>query len=119
MQKVDPRKLKADWSRYERRAPWSVVSSRELSFVLGVHLQTINNWSMRGILPGQELRPDLPANKKFYRIGSIRAWLNGTDEEVENWAWIKRHLPSDVKTLEHAYQLCRIAYEVLEVEKPI
>ena len=81
--KTDPNSLKADWSRYERRAPWSFVSSRELSFVLGVSLNTISNYKMRGILPSPEPHPRFRGNRNWYKISTIKAWLTGrTEEEI-------------------------------------
>lgn len=119
MPKIDPLTLKTDWSRYERRAPWSVITSRELAEVLGVHLQTISNWAVRGILPPPVKHPRLRGNRNYYRISTIRAWLNGTDEDTESWAWINQYLPSGFESLEQARDVCWKAWKVLEIERPL
>lgn len=119
LKRIDPYKIQADWSRYERRAPWSVITSRELAEILGVHLQTINNWAIRGVLPLPVKHPRLRGNKNHYRISTIRAWLNGTDEDSEAWAWIDQHTPYGFNTLEQAQEVCRTAWKVLEIERPL
>lgn len=73
--KLEPSDITASWLTYEDHVPWSVVSSMELAKILGVHLQTINNWHIRGILPAPIEHPSLLGNKNYYRISAIKSWL--------------------------------------------
>lgn len=122
--KVDPRKLKADWSKFERRPVWAVISSRELASVLDVSLQTINNWHVRCILPAPVKHPRLRANKNYWRIQDVRSWLNGTTPDEEARLWLAIH-GSDYGLedidLEQAKSFCRACWRSLgiECEKPL
>lgn len=89
VKKTDPRALKPDWDKLNRIAPWSVISSRDLGHILGVHLQTVSNWRLRGVLPPPIHSGRLNQSKIYYRCATIRAWLNGTDEKTETDYWIK------------------------------
>lgn len=81
MRKTKPQQLKADWSRIPPRALWEHVTSRELSKVFGVHLQTINNWRIRDILPEPDEKSGRRrGNKNYYRVATIRAWLESRTE---------------------------------------
>ncbi len=114
MPKIDSHNLNADWSQYERRPPWGYVTSAELAEVLGVHIQTISNWKLRGILP----EPDrLKGNRNRYRISAIKSWLEARDESSVTWDWIRRYLPASVKNLEEAEYLVQYCYSIFEVER--
>ena len=120
--KVNPRTLKSDWSRYERRPPWSVVSSRELAGILGVHLQTISNWTIRGILPLPVKHPRLKANKNYFRISTLREWLEGRAEEGIQWEWLQKWMPEQIPYihhLPHAERWLLLIYKELGLEKPL
>lgn len=81
MKKTTPQHLKADWDQIPKRHLWEHVTSRELSKVFGVHLQTINNWRIRGILPEpDEKNWRRRGNKNYYRVATIRAWLESRTE---------------------------------------
>lgn len=114
-------KISADWSGYEKRAPWSTVTSRELSKILGVSLQSINNWKMRDILPAPEPSQNHKGNVNRYRISRIRAWLESQSEEQIQWDWINEHMNLDppFTSLEQAQKVARIGWEVLGIEKPV
>lgn len=110
--------IKANWSAFERRPTWSLVSSVELARILGVHLQTINNWKLRGILPSPEPQKRGAGNRNWYRISKIRSWLETRSEEDIHWSWIKQNIGYSFSSLKEADQLLRSAYKILEVEKP-
>lgn len=65
--------------RLPQRPPWHVISSRELARALGVHLQTLANWRIRGKGPKPEPNGRFRGNRSYYRLGDVIAWL--TDEE--------------------------------------
>jgi hypothetical protein len=96
VKKTTPDTLTADWSVLSPRAPWEHVTSMELSRLLGVHLQTINNWRIRRILP--EPAPNsrqLRGNKNYWRCGVIRALLEGKKEDDLVREWVKQDIGAD------------------------
>lgn len=114
-------KIKADWTGFERRAPWCSVTSRELSKILGVSLQTINNWKMRDILPAPEPSHLHKGNVNRYKISKIKSWLEGKDEETIQWEWIDKYAKENppFKSLEQAHYVIRVCHKIYEVEKPL
>lgn len=121
MRKIDPHEIQADWSRYERRPTWSVVSSTELAEVFGVHLQTISNYKIRGILPPPTKHRSLCGNKNYYRISTIRAWLENRTEEDIHWEWARKWLEGLVDSMEslnHLESAVCTGYAIFGVEKP-
>lgn len=119
MTRFDPSQLSPNWIGYERRPTWSVVTSAELAQVLGVHLQTINNWKVRGILPAPVTDKKLVGNKNYFRISEIKTWLENRPEEQIHWEWIKSHIPYDIESLAQAEYTVLQAYRFLNVEKPL
>lgn len=118
-----PKCIRADWSKFERRPTWSVVSSRELSVALNVSLQTICNWRLRGILPEPEPHTrSLNGNKNYYKISKIRAWLENRTEESVHWEWAKKWLPEYIDNIPNLAQVescVKAAYKLFGVEKPL
>jgi len=93
----------------------------ELSKVLGVHLGTLNNWLIRGILPPAVENPRLPRNKNWFRISSIKAWLEGTTEEAVIWNWAFAVLPEvagHLKSLDQLAFILTTAYDIYGLLKP-
>ena len=84
--------IKANWQGFEKRAPWCSVTSRELSNILGVSLQTINNWKMRNILPLPEESHKHKGNVNRYKVSKIKSWLEGKNEEQIQWDWINEYI---------------------------
>lgn len=99
------------------RPPWHVVSSRELAGVLGVTLQTLANWRVRGIGPPPEPSSQFKGHREHYRIDRVLAWLSERNGEPRqpwtfNAAFIAQHLGATtlsaeetaaaIATLEHA-----------------
>lgn len=93
----------------------------ELSKILGVHLQTINNWRVRQVLPEPIVHKNLVGNKNYFRISSVRSWLEQRSEEEIAWEWAALVLPDFCKTIETLSQLeylVKSVPEVLGVKKP-
>lgn len=113
--------IKADWSKFERRPTWSIVSSRELSEALGVSLNTICNWRMRKILPEPFFHPQLKGNKVYYRISALRAWLEGRAESEIHWEWLETHfdIGTPFSSLKQAEEVVILCWDVYGVEKPV
>lgn len=116
MPKVNPRNIQADWSRYEKTPPWSFISSAELSKVLGLHIQTLANYRLRGILE-PDSHPRLRGNKRYYRISKVLSWLTGESEEAITWRWINQYLIKGVKDVAEAQWYVKYGYKSLGVEK--
>lgn len=116
--KIKPDQIRADWSTFERRPTWSMVSSVELAQILGVHLQTINNWKLRGILPTPEPQKRGAGNRNWYRISKIRSWLENRPEADIHWSWIAQHIGQKFSSVKEADQVIRSCYRIFEVEKP-
>jgi hypothetical protein len=77
------------------RPPWRAVSSVELAGLLGIHLNTVWNWTMRGT--GPEPEPEgvhvRASNRRFFNLAVALAWLADRDgAPVEPWRWCRRWL---------------------------
>src|SRR5262245_52095803 len=68
------------------RPYWHVLSSRELAEVLGVTLQTLANWRVRGIGPPTEPSSHFRGHREHYRIDQVLAWLSERNGEPQP-AW--------------------------------
>jgi phage terminase Nu1 subunit (DNA packaging protein) len=117
MKKVEPHDLNVNWSLLDKYPIWSVVSSAELALVLNVHLQTINNWKIRGVLPTPVSHSSLSGNKNYFSVVQIRSWLESNEDHVIVAAWLEKHLP-DVETLEQAKQVVKVAWKELGLFRP-
>ena len=90
MKKMNPQAIKPNWGSVEKRSPTEHITSAELAKVLGVHLQTINNWKLRELLPKPESNSrTLRGNKNYYRISKIRGWLENKPEDEINREWLR------------------------------
>lgn len=119
MPSFNPSTLKPNWGLFDRRPTWSVVTSAELAQVLNVHLQTINNWKVRGILPAPVTDKKLVGNKNYFRISEIRAWLENKPESDIHGEWVQNHIPYDLESLAQAEYVVSKLYRSLNVEKPL
>ena len=98
MKKMNPQAIKPDWGSIEKRSPADHVTSAELAKVLGVALQSVNNWKLRGLLPKTESNSrTLRGNKNYYKISKIRAWLEGRTEDEINREWLRDEWSLDEK----------------------
>lgn len=57
--------------------PWKMMSSRELSQLLGVSLQVLANWRVRDAGPSPAPRRRGGGNRIFYRRSAVMEWLSG------------------------------------------
>ena len=113
MEKVSPHTLVANWNAIPERPPWAYLTSMELSKVLGKHLQTINNWRIRGILPQPEAKNrKLRGNKNYFRIGAIHAWLESRSELEIVRDWLKHEMGADTLTDGQVNYLLHSVYKV-------
>ncbi len=95
MKKTHPSNLTADWNAISPRAPWEHITSMELAKVLGVHLQTINNWVIRGIVIPSPPSPQRRGNKNYFSVGVLRAWLEARSEDDLVREWVKNDVGDD------------------------
>jgi len=71
----------ADFFVTRRCPPWRPMASRELAGLLGVSLQSLANWRVRGSGPEPEPPMKGKGNRTFYRPDKVLSWLEGTDKE--------------------------------------
>lgn len=67
-----------------KRPPWRPIASRDLSRLLGVSLQSLANWRVRGSGPEPEPHKRGQGNRIYYRPDKVMAWLSalcGTPHE--------------------------------------
>ncbi len=57
--------------------PWNMISSREVSQLLGVSLQVLANWRVRDAGPAPAPRRRGRGNRIFYRRSAVMEWLSG------------------------------------------
>lgn len=67
--------------------PWRTISSRQLASLLGVSLQTLANWRVRGTGPQTAPLKKGRGNKVFYRRDAVLAWL--CEDAVEPWEFCR------------------------------
>lgn len=71
--------------------PWRPISSRKLAAMLGVSLQSLANWRVRGTGPDAEPQKKGRGNRIFYRPDKVIAWLSCG--QTEDWlvceAWLR------------------------------
>ena len=113
MKKTNPSTLTADWSTISYPAPWQYITSAQLAKVLGVHLQTINNWVVRGILKPEPRSPQRRGNKNYFRVGAVQSWLSGESENDIVREWVKREVHNDTITDGQITWLLLSAYKTL------
>lgn len=66
--------------------PWRPIPSRDLSRILGVSLQTLANWRVRGTGPQVEPYKRGQGNRTFYRPDKVMSWLSSIrSERREPW----------------------------------
>lgn len=116
---VEVKNIKTSWEKYERRPTWCSVTSMELSKILGVSLQTINNWHTRGAMPLPMPRKNGQGNKNRFKIAAIRAWLEQRTEDEIHWEFINRQMGEGFETLEQAIWNAQNCPKAFNIEKPI
>jgi Helix-turn-helix domain len=112
MKKTNPSNLTANWSVISLRAPWEYVTSAELAKVLGVHLQTVNNWTIRGKLKPAPRSPQRRGNKNYFLVSYLRSWLEGKNEDDLVREWVKNDVDYDNLTDAQINWLMATLYKV-------
>lgn len=90
-----------------KRAPWDVLSSRELAGLLGVSIQVLANWRIRGHGPAPAPAECYRGNRTYYPVYEIEAWL----EEIEPWRAVQKwlqgrfHFPTPIETEERTWRM--------------
>jgi hypothetical protein len=75
------------------RPPWQALSSIELARLLGVHLNSVWNWTMRGTGPEPGDTHVRAANRRFFLPALVLEWLSAKEGNlVPAWAWSRRWL---------------------------
>lgn len=59
--------------------PWRPIPSRVLCRILGVSLQSLANWRVRGTGPQPEAFRKGGGNRTYYRPDEVLSWLTGGD----------------------------------------
>lgn len=70
--------------------PWRAITSKTLCERLGVSLQVLANWRVRGVGPAHDRAPKGAGNKMVYRPEEVASWL--TDLTVPAWEFSARWL---------------------------
>jgi hypothetical protein len=66
--------------------PWRLIPSRDVARLLGVSLQVLANWRVRGSGPPFDNTIRGKGNKVFYKRSDVLAWAAGQrGERVEAW----------------------------------
>lgn len=78
-------------------APWLFITSAELAKAIGVHLQTISNWRLRGKGPPAAPRGFFKGRPSRYMVGHVQAWAaEQAGVHVEPWklnaAWLHANM---------------------------
>jgi len=113
--------IKPQWQIIDKKPTWSHISTQELSEVLGVSVQNLNNWVLRGTMPQPEGKKRGYGNKNYFRISKIRSWLENKPENQIHKEWIENQFGDlgKLPTLKQAQDLVKNCWRILEVEKPI
>ncbi len=108
--------IKPNWSEYELTPPWSLISSRQLALVMGVHLQTISNYVCRGFLVPESQR----GNKNYFSISYLRSLFEEKEQSQIEWEWIEEYMDcgTPFTSLEQAQVVARIGWKELGINKP-
>lgn len=84
-------------SHVANMAPWLFITSAELARAIGVHLQTISNWRLRGKGPAPAPRGFFKGRPSRYMVGHVRAWAaEQAGEFIDPWtlnaAWLRDNM---------------------------
>lgn len=77
----------------DKAPPWRPITSRTLAPLLGVSLQSLANWRVRGSGPPFEGLEKGKGNKIFYRPDRTMAWLSNGQREPWEYCrdWLVAH----------------------------
>lgn len=68
--------------------PWRPISSRQVSQLLRVSLQSLANWRVRETGPEPEVRGTGRGNRIYYRPDKILTWIRGGPWWIHSAAWL-------------------------------
>jgi len=117
MTKLDPHALRPNWQPFIKRCPLGHITSKELSKVLSVSLQTINNWKMRELLPAPDQHPRLKGNKNYFQIAKIRAWIEDRPADEIIMEWARNQIAPDIKNVEQVKWAVTVGRKAYGVER--
>lgn len=73
--------------------PWRPIPSRLVAELLGVSLQSLANWRVRGTGPEPEPYKRGQGNRTMYRPDVVMAWLSGwSSEPKQPWEYSRQWL---------------------------
>lgn len=92
-----------------QRVPWDVVSSRELAEWLGVNMQVLANWRLRGKGPTPAPAGCFRGKSIYYPIFNVEAWKNGVEpwEAAANWLRERFIFPKPLETEERTWRIIK------------
>ena len=106
-----------DWSIIERRPTWGLCSSRELSKIYNVSLNTITSWSLRDKLSEIQKHPRISGNRHWYVIADVRSKLEAIPIDDIHDTWIKAYVSEGrPMSLQQAKYVVRHCHDILGVE---
>lgn len=79
--------------------PWRPIPSRSAAGMLGIQLQSLAVWRMRGIGPRSEPWKKGGGNRTYYRPDRLAEWLSGggcTDWQFSAWWLEAKGIPVDM-----------------------
>lgn len=84
-------------SNLANQPPWLFITSAELAKALGVHIQTLSNWRLRGVGPTPAPSSWFRGRPARYNLGHVWTWASeeaGTTAApwTFNAAWLRDHL---------------------------
>lgn len=95
-----------------KRTPWDALSSAELAGLLGVSLQVLANWRVRGRGPSWVKTNVFRGTRTFYAVAEIDRWLRALKDDhhplweiVAAWLGDRFFFPSPLETEERTWRV--------------
>ncbi|MDP1627648.1 MULTISPECIES: hypothetical protein [Pseudomonadota] len=83
---IDEANTKLQALRQIKSPPWRPTPSRQLADILGVSLQSLANWRVRGTGPVPEPHKKGQGNRMMYRPDVVMSWLSDfAGKHAEPW----------------------------------
>lgn len=84
-------------SNLSHMPPWLFVSSAELAKAIGVHIQTLSNWRLRGNGPPAAPSAFFKGRPARYMVGHVNVWAaEQAGQFIEPWklnaAWLRDNM---------------------------
>ena len=110
-------KMKPNWTIIEKRPVWGTATTKELSKILDVPLQSIHNWVLRGHFPEPEPRKLGQGHKNRFSISKIRSWLENRPIEEIEWDFVNKYMLEGLPSLEMAKNHALRYWKIYDIEK--